>query len=82
MEAFFKAAAKGGKGFSRIFSKKKVPGTPGGSAGAYTVEDLLMYSNVSSLLSSLVAGQFHSNSSAHRQQLYCYYPSPAHKHQS
>ncbi|GLI62984.1 hypothetical protein VaNZ11_005841 [Volvox africanus] len=48
VDAFFKALAKGGKGFS-IFKRK--PKTPGGAgttgSGGFTLDDLLMFSNES-----------------------------------
>ncbi|EFJ53111.1 Kar3 member kinesin-like protein [Volvox carteri f. nagariensis] len=48
VDAFFKALAKGGKGFS-IFKRK--PKTPGGTgttgSGGFTLDDLLMFSNES-----------------------------------
>ena len=54
VDAFFKAAAKAGKGFSLFGRKKKEskepvrqPGTPGsqGGAGGFTLDDLLMFQN-------------------------------------
>uniref|UniRef100_A0A7S0Y9G8 Kinesin motor domain-containing protein n=1 Tax=Polytomella parva TaxID=51329 RepID=A0A7S0Y9G8_9CHLO len=47
LDAFFKAASKGGKGFS-FFTRKKLKGTgtPGSTnSGGFTIEDLLLYSN-------------------------------------
>lgn len=57
VEAFYKAAARGGKGLSNLFKRltpsasSKALGTPGstgsGEGGGFTLEDLLMFSNVS-----------------------------------
>ncbi len=53
VEAFFKALAKGGKGFSLFKRKSKAPGAAATTgSGGFTLDDLLMFSNVSDLLSS------------------------------
>ncbi|KXZ52314.1 hypothetical protein GPECTOR_10g946 [Gonium pectorale] len=46
VDAFFKALAKGGKGFSIFKRKAKTPGGGGATgSGGFTLDDLLMFSN-------------------------------------
>lgn len=45
VDAFFKAASKGGKGFSLFKRKKERPGAPSQQGNTFTLDDLLLYSN-------------------------------------
>lgn len=64
VESFVKAAAKVGKGLSRIFSAakgrsaSKAPSTPSGtSSGNFSVDDLLIFSNVRTCWQSMELGK-------------------------
>jgi hypothetical protein len=46
LEVYIKAAAKVGKGLSRFFGTRKTP-SKGSAPSQFTLEDLLLYSNVS-----------------------------------